>query len=75
MHSEARKREQERTAAPVAEVFEYAIRLPNGSLVRDPSWRCPADVMRSTHGQGERTVGTLIRRTVVVGAWEEVAHG
>lgn len=72
MHSEARKREQERTATPVAEVFEYAIRLPDGSLVRDPSWRCTADVMRSTHGQGERAVGTLVRRTVVVGEWTDV---
>lgn len=30
----------------------YEIRLDDGSTITDPEWLCPADVMRSSHGQG-----------------------
>lgn len=30
----------------------YAIRMPDGRLITDPEWLCPADVMRSSHGHG-----------------------
>lgn len=40
----------------------YAIRLPDGRLITDPDWHCPADVMRGAHGQGvTRMPGELIR--------------
>lgn len=40
----------------------YAIKLPDGSLITDPEWRCPADVMRGAHGQGiTRTRGELVQ--------------
>lgn len=40
----------------------YAIRLDDGSLVTDPTWHCPADVMRSAHGHGiTRMPGELVR--------------
>lgn len=29
----------------------YEIRLDDGSTITDPEWLCPADVMRSAHGQ------------------------
>lgn len=40
----------------------YAIRLPDGRVITDPDWGCPADVMRGAHGQGEiRMPGELIQ--------------
>jgi hypothetical protein len=38
-----------------------ALRLPDGTLVRDPEWHCVADVMRGCHGQAiTRVVGELV---------------
>lgn len=34
----------------------YAIRLPDGRLIRDPGWHCVADVMAGAHGQGSTSV-------------------
>ena len=40
----------------------YEIHLPDGKVIRDPSWQCVADVMRGAHGQGvTRMPGELVR--------------
>ena len=40
----------------------YGIKMPDGSLITDEEWACPADVMRSAHGHGvTRMPGTLVR--------------
>ena len=40
----------------------WAIRLDDGTLITDPEWRTPADVMRAAHGQGvTRMPGQLVR--------------
>jgi hypothetical protein len=40
----------------------YAIQLPDGRLITDPEWRCPADVMRGAHGHGVNQMpGELVR--------------
>ena len=44
-----------------AEPRELALRLDNGTLVRDSSWRCVADVLGSFHGFGARQAyGTIV---------------
>lgn len=42
---------------------ELAIKLPDGTIVRDSGWRCVADVMGSFHAflsPGERPFGTIV---------------
>jgi hypothetical protein len=37
------------------------ILLPDGRLITDPDWQCVADVMKSAHGQGYKSVtGELV---------------
>lgn len=42
---------------------ELALRLDNGTLIRDSGWRCVADVMKSFHGfdpPGHRVYGIIV---------------
>lgn len=39
---------------------ELALRLDDGTIVRDREWRCMADVMRGFHGFGNRQVYGVI---------------
>lgn len=40
----------------------YGIHLPDGQLITDPDWSCPADVMRSSHGHGVHAMpGELVK--------------
>lgn len=56
---------------------EYAIRYGE-KLVRDPSWRCVADVIATYHGtdwltpEGQVT-GQLVRRSASSDDWELVS--
>lgn len=37
------------------------MRLPDGTLIQDPDWRCVADVMRGASAHGRRVSGVLVR--------------
>lgn len=54
---------------------EYALRYPD-ELVRDPSWRCIADVMATFAAaytdEARRVTGVLLRRETENDEWEEV---
>lgn len=56
---------------------EYGIRYGD-KIVRDPSWRCIADVIATYHGTDwttpdGRVTGVLIHRTLPDGEWEVAA--
>lgn len=54
---------------------EYALRYPD-ELVRDPSWRCIADVMATFAAaytdEARRVTGVLLKRETENDEWEEV---
>lgn len=53
--------------------MEYAIRLDDGTLIRDSGWNCPGDVMKGYVAFGVRRVyGSLVRRSEPAGDWEVV---
>lgn len=53
--------------------MEHALLLDDGTLILDPDWQCPADVMAGFAAFGVRRVyGSLVRRASPEDDWEVV---
>ena len=54
---------------------ELALRLDDGTIIRDEEWRCIADVMKSFAGFGVRRVyGVIVDAETLVQVHPPIAH-